>query len=72
MRFGWISAFVPDARGVRWIFGLLLLPAVWLAKGGNTPATLPAPAPVETKAPAAASPAPAAVRVAPAAPRAAR
>ena len=38
MRFGWISAFAPDARGVRWAFGLLLLPAVWLAKGGGTPA----------------------------------
>jgi len=38
MRFGWIAAFVPDARGVRWVFGLLLLPAVWLAKGGGTPA----------------------------------
>lgn len=72
MRFGWISAFVPDARGVRWIFGLLLLPAVWLAKGGSAPG--PPPAPVATVAPAAApvAPAPLAPRLAPVAPRAAR
>ncbi|TPG66673.1 hypothetical protein [Hymenobacter nivis] len=72
MRFGWISAFVPDARGVRWIFGLLLLPAVWLAKGGNAPA--PPPAPVAAVAPAAApaAPAPLGALQAPAAPRSAR
>lgn len=34
MRFGWIAAFAPAAHGVRWACGLLLLPAVWLAKGG--------------------------------------
>lgn len=51
MRFGWISAFAPDARGVRWAFGLLLLPAVWLAKGG-APAGPPRARP--TAAPAAA------------------
>lgn len=69
MRFNWISAFVPDARGVRWIFGLLLLPAVWLAKGGSAPG--PPPAPVVTAAPAAAK-ALVEARLAPAAPRLAR
>ncbi|MGI4885560.1 MAG: hypothetical protein ACRYFR_11430 [Janthinobacterium lividum] len=62
---------MPDARGVRWIFGLLLLPAVWLAKGGSAPG--PPPAPAVTAAPAAV-PAKALVgaRLAPAAPRLAR
>lgn len=71
MRFDWISAFVPDARGVRWAFGLLLLPAVWLAKGS---APGPPPAPVATAAPAAAATraAPLGAHRAPAAPRAAR
>lgn len=62
MRFGWIAAFAPDARGVRWAFGLLLLPAVWLAKGGGTPAPVaPAGGPVRTEAaaPRGARPAPA-------------
>lgn len=76
MRLSWVSAFVPDARGVRWIFGLLLLPAVWLAKGGSAPGPPPVSvAPVAAVAPAAAPVAPAArvvPRLAPAAPRAAR
>ncbi len=39
MRFGWIAALAPAAQGVRWACGLLLLPAVWLAKGGAPDAT---------------------------------
>ncbi len=35
MRFGWIEAFAPAAQGRRWACGLLLLPAVWLAKGAT-------------------------------------
>jgi len=71
MRFSWIYAFVPDARGVRWVFGLLLLPAVWLAKGGSAGGS---PAPVATVAPAAApvAPAPLGAHRAPVAPRAVR
>ncbi|MFD1470638.1 hypothetical protein ACFQ48_20600 [Hymenobacter caeli] len=55
MRFGWIAPFVPDARGVRWAFGLLLLPAVWLAKGGSTPGPA-APVAVRTEASTSAAP----------------
>ena len=41
-RFGWIAAFAPAGQGRRWACGLLMLPAVWLAKGGapTAPAAL--------------------------------